>query len=1111
MTDRPKNRLAHETSPYLLQHASNPVDWYAWGDEALARAKREDKPIFLSIGYSACHWCHVMERESFEDEEVARALAEGFVSIKVDREERPDLDAVYMTATVAMSGSGGWPMSVFLTPDGEPFFAGTYFPKTSRYGRPGFLEVVRRIHALWSTEREELLDQARQLSEAVRAEAAPEAPRGVDARAPELAAAQLMRTFDERWGGFGGAPKFPAPAALSLLLRQHAATNDPALLDAVTTTLDRMARGGIYDHVGGGFARYSTDERWHVPHFEKMLYDNAQLARVYAEAWQVTADPRWRAVAEETLGYVMREMQGDSGGYFSATDADSEGEEGKFFVWSLEEIERVLTAEEAESFCALYDVRARGNWEAHNVLWMPRRRDDVATDLGLTVEVLERRAEAAKKKLYAVRQQRPKPLLDDKVLVSWNALMIGAMAFAGRVFGRRDFVESAARAAAMIRARMTEGGRLKRTFRDGRAHIEGFLEDYAYLADALVDLYEAAGDEAILDEALRLAEHARVAFATEDGAGFYTTSLDHEALIVRMRDTTDNATPSAGAVLARALSRLAAHFGRDDLRAVAEAAVRANGRSIARAPRAFATTLDVLCRLVAPPVEVALVGTPGDAALAALDRELGRTFLPGAVIARLDPSKPTRHPLLEGKSLVGGAPAAFVCRSFSCDAPVTDAESLSRSLRAATSRAEADKRPSLDAPRLGTAATAEATRAFVKGKPGEAGALFDLTVGRTGVLVASYREKEIGAVVARAISTGKNLIAFDRQRATAVGDAIEGAIGSGSVERTALVLAALLPTAEPADEVVRMARAVAAEVRVEHLDVLLVPVRPSATEPTAEALARLAQAGVATHLGVVLDETPTSAELPALLERLPPSAEVVCAPFNLIEGERDLPRVVRASGRAFLALRPLDPRVEAGGKVRVVPLSPQPTAADLPPAPDLASTLASLLELEKEYRARIAPHLGLASSVVDRNALLAWASELGRAETVIDDLMELDAFMAQSVMPALRSHMAALEQASGTLRETVSAFSERYLVAVDLALKALARHIAERTARAEAALAASAGVPPKDLARRALGAVLAHADVTATLLTARISPHVDTTPEPLEDGGAALDRVRGAR
>ncbi len=713
MTEQPKpppsvrhepNRLGAETSPYLLQHAMNPVDWYPWGEEALGRARAEDKPILLSIGYAACHWCHVMERESFEDPATARLMNQHYICIKVDREERPDLDEIYMAATVAMSGGGGWPMTVFLTPETKPFFAGTYFPPVAKYGRPGFPQILARIAEAWKDEREDILQQAQELTRAVVLQSSSTASGEIDANAIDAFVAAMAKSFDAEWGGFGRAPKFPPSASLSLLLRHHARTGDETCLRMVRRTLDAMKDGGIYDHLGGGFARYSTDREWLVPHFEKMLYDNAQLARVYLEAFQVTGDPEYRRVATETLDYVVREMTGAEGGYYCATDADSEGVEGKFFVWTLAEIEELLGEGDAHDFALFYDVSEEGNWEGQTILRTPRPLEEVARELGRDVAALRRHLDDARGKLHAARSLRVPPLLDDKVLVSWNGLMIGAMAFGSRVLGDLRYLESATRAADMIETRLSRSdGGLFRTFRKGKAHLDAYLEDYAYLTDALVDLYEASGETRHLSFAKKLADRLVVDFSADDGSAFCLTARHHEALLVRTRDGADGATPNANAIAARMLVRLGAHLGTSELSDRAAAAIASHGELIQKHPRAFASSLAAVDLMLEPPIEIAIVGSSSHAGTKLMLEGLGRSYLPNAIIALRNPTAPGTTsldlPLLEGKvSSDLGAPLAYVCRAYSCAAPVADWPSLARTLRDATKASRAARRDRIDAP-----------------------------------------------------------------------------------------------------------------------------------------------------------------------------------------------------------------------------------------------------------------------------------------------------------------------------------------------------------------------------------------------------------------------------
>ncbi|MFO0705499.1 MAG: aldo/keto reductase [Nitrospira sp.] len=683
-SDRRPNRLIRETSPYLLQHAYNPVDWYPWGEEALSAAKTANKPILLSIGYSSCHWCHVMERESFENEAIAAIMNRHFICIKVDREERLDLDEIYMAATVAMNhGQGGWPMTVFLTPEQEPFFAGTYFPPEDRWGRPGFPTLLTKIADYWVQDAAGVRSQGREMTERLRNEGRMPSPISVNESVLDEVVAQFQSDFDQTHGGFGGAPKFPPAAGLSLLLRCFRRTGEAQTLAMVTKTLDMMAAGGIYDHIGGGFARYSTDVRWLVPHFEKMLYDNALLARVYVEAFQVTKNTDYRRVACDILDYVLREMTGPNGGFYSATDADSEGIEGKFFVWTPAEVRAVSPdAEDARRFCALFDITDRGNWEHTSIPNRLRPIADVAREVGATPDELLATAARVKPLMYRARLQRVPPALDDKVITAWNGMMLSALAEAARVFGIVTYLEAAQRAADfLLSMHRAENGRLLRTSRGGQAHLDAYLEDYAYLADGLVDLYEAGASERYLHAAVELADRLVADFNDPDQGGFFTTAKTHERLIVRIREGADGATPSGNAVAASVLARLASHLDRQDWRDAAVGAVRAYGRQIARYPRAFAKSLVVVDFLTESPVELAFVGDVNSAPLIELRKAVADVYLPNRIIASTVGGGQPTHPLLKGKVTVGGAAALYVCRNFSCQAPVTDPAQVADALR----------------------------------------------------------------------------------------------------------------------------------------------------------------------------------------------------------------------------------------------------------------------------------------------------------------------------------------------------------------------------------------------------------------------------------------------
>jgi uncharacterized protein len=635
------NRLAHETSPYLLQHADNPVDWYAWGDQAFERARAEDRPILLSIGYSACHWCHVMEHESFEDDETARLMNERFVNIKVDREERPDVDALYMDAVVALTGHGGWPMTVFLTPEGEPFFGGTYFPPEPRHGMPAFVDVLTAVSDLYRERRAAAASSARQLVDAIKAssEVRPSTDPLTEGLLGEAARA-LRRQFDPEWGGFGGAPKFPPAPSLEFLLRQHLRGEEEAL-PMVTKTLDAMAAGGMYDLLGGGFHRYSVDRRWLVPHFEKMLYDNALLASAYLHAWVVTGEDRYRRVTEETLDYVLRELALPEGGLASAQDADTDGVEGLTFTWTAEEgapEELLQPFEEGRSII-------RGELD-----------------------------EELRRRLWEVREKRPKPARDDKAIASWNGLTLAALAEAGRRLERDDFLDAARRIGEFLLDQLSDGeGRLLRSYRDGRAKHTGFLEDYADVAHGLLELHVATGELRWLEEANRLARLAVELFGDEEHGGFFRTPEHGERLIARQKAFDDNPTPSGNSMLAHVLLRLARIYGDDELERRAVGVFRLIAHALARAPQAFGHALCALDLHFSPPRELAVAGPPdSEVAQAALAR-----FEPNTVVA-VGPSDEV--PLLRGKELVDGRPAVYLCERFACQAPVVDAENLSGTL-----------------------------------------------------------------------------------------------------------------------------------------------------------------------------------------------------------------------------------------------------------------------------------------------------------------------------------------------------------------------------------------------------------------------------------------------
>ena len=690
-SERPANRLANETSPYLLQHAQNPVDWFPWGDEALRKAADEDKPIFLSIGYAACHWCHVMERESFEDDATAALMNERFVSIKVDREERPDLDGIYMDAVQAMTGQGGWPLSAFLTPSGEPFYAGTYFPPEPRHGMPAFGDLLRGIAEAWHERRDEVEGQGQRIAAAIaRASSVRSSGTVLDETVMLDATAALRRTSDGRWGGFGGAPKFPQPMTLEFLLRRAVRGGPDAseALEAVTTTLDRMAAGGIYDHLGGGFARYSTDERWHVPHFEKMLYDNAQLLQLYTRAWQVTAADRYRTVAIETAEYLLREMQHPEGGFFSSQDADSEGVEGKFFTWSWAELAGLV----GEPVARAFDATPDGNWSGEegrtNVLWRPRSIEEVAAETGLDAAELRAEVEDARPLLFAAREARAHPVTDDKVLAAWNGMAIAALAEAGRVLDEPDYVTAAARSASFVLAHLRDpSGRLLRSWRHGVAGRPGFADDHALMAAACLTLFETTCEAVWFDRATELAGELRRLFPDREAGGFFQTGADADALLVRPKELYDNATPSGNSVAADLLLRLSAFTGDATFEAEALSALRLVGDALGRAPSAFGQALCALDRFLGPARAVAIVGDPDRDDTRALVAEANRRrYRPNLVLAAgaADDADARRAiPLLRDRAAIGGRATAYVCEGFSCRLPVTDPDALAEQLREA--------------------------------------------------------------------------------------------------------------------------------------------------------------------------------------------------------------------------------------------------------------------------------------------------------------------------------------------------------------------------------------------------------------------------------------------
>jgi hypothetical protein len=730
MNDTPRhtNRLIHETSPYLLEHAHNPVDWYAWGEEALQRAKTEDKPILLSVGYNACHWCHRLAAESFEDEATAQLMNDNFINIKVDREERPDIDSLYMEAVQAMTGGGGWPMTVFLTPEGLPFYAGTYFPPKDRYGMPGFPKVLQRISDFYRNERDKVNETAEQfrdfysrrvrLGQMVPVRRVVEAGE-LDPAILDQATEKLAGIFDRVDGGFGRAPKFPHPMTLDVLLQHHLRaiklvsqnmtpeseirlvsqkmtdeseirragqnmTGEFSDLEMVEFTLQKMAQGGIYDHLGGGFHRYSVDTRWLVPHFEKMLYDNALLSRVYLHAWQVTGNTFYRRVTEETLDYVLREMTSPEGGFYSTQDADSEGEEGKFYIWTPDEITAVLGERDSKLFCAYYDVTPQGNFEHKNILHVDHTVKEIAKQLKVSDATLRNALARGRRELYDTRAKRVWPARDDKILTAWNGLMLRSFAEAARALARDDYRAAAERNADFLLSHMQDAnGRLLRTYRDGQAKLNAYLEDYASLGMALLAVYEATFDTRWFTEARRLADAMIRLFWDDEDGGFFSTGHDHEALIGRPKELTDNATPSGNSMAVELLLHLAAFTGEDAYRERAVTILRPLAPAMAEHPSALSQGLLDLDFLIGPAREVAIIGDPAAPETQALLGVVNRAFRPNLVLASATPEDTTAQaaiPLLQERPQRAGKATAYVCQNFTCQAPVTEPETLAAQL-----------------------------------------------------------------------------------------------------------------------------------------------------------------------------------------------------------------------------------------------------------------------------------------------------------------------------------------------------------------------------------------------------------------------------------------------
>jgi uncharacterized protein YyaL (SSP411 family)/aryl-alcohol dehydrogenase-like predicted oxidoreductase len=1150
-SDKHTNRLIGETSPYLLQHAHNPVDWYPWGDEALERARTEDKLILMN---------------------------DSFVNVKVDREERPDLDEIYMAATVAMNrGQGGWPMTVFLTPELEPVFAGTYFPPHDMHGRPGFSTVLVQVSRAWHEDRESLRQRAGDFAETLRQHQSLGPPMSVGEAELKQALGQYSQEFDAGYGGFGTAPKFPPAVGISLLLRLHRRFGDPHALAMARGTLEAMARGGMYDHVGGGFARYSTDRRWLVPHFEKMLYDNALLVKAYLEAYQVTGDEFFHRVTTETLDYILREMVAPESGIFSSTDADSEGEEGKFFVWTPEQISEVLDEEEARHFNAYYDISPVGNWEGVSIPNTPRPLEAVAERLGVASEELERSLEAARKKVYAARQRRAKPGLDDKIITAWNGLMIGALAEGHRVLGEPRYLEAAERAAGFILEKLSrEDGGLYRTYREGVAHLSAVLEDYAYLSEALIDLYEAGGSLAWLREAERLADRMMADFLDEETGSFFNTASDHEKLIMRYRDGADGATPSGNAVAANALARLSYHLDRPELRHAAAGAIKAFGPLVSRFPRAFATTLRTVDLLLEGPVEIAFVGKKGAADLGALQRAVAEHYLPNRIAAVYDPGVDdgaAELPLLRGKQLVLGKAALYVCRDFACRAPITDPAAVAAELEAPPN---GERPPTTIAIHLPGQATPEGTARYAAGIAETGSTELGTTGLRTGRLgFGSYRTHDRSPghreALKRALRSGVNLIDtatnyIDGASERLVGSTVRELIDNGELEREGVIVVSKIGPVQgscyeqalereehgaPFPEMVKyedglwhcmhpefledQLRRSLDRLELETLDFCLLhnpeyflsdaarrgePLETSRDEfyrrlkeafaylENQVAAGRLAGYGVSTNTAAAPADDNDAISLTRVLAaaRAAAGAEhhfrVLQVPLNLLETaaafehqeggdtDRTILETARVDGIAVLANRPLNAFV-GGALIRLAEVETEDTEIDF------EEQLARVADLEVAFRAEIAPHLKAAPDSLDPGEYFRMAERLGQMQRALVGLAHWSEVETQ-ILYTVQAVTAALDR--GLNGEAVGRWSDWrdvYLPELDELIRELRRQAAERSRVRNAALSAAIDpLLPEDkrsesLSRKALWTVASTPGVTVVLTGMRSVDYVD--------------------
>ncbi|MFC3041548.1 thioredoxin domain-containing protein [Virgibacillus xinjiangensis] len=671
------NRLSHEKSPYLLQHADNPVDWYPWGEEAFQKAKKENKPIFLSIGYSTCHWCHVMAHESFENEEVASLLNEKYVSIKVDREERPDVDSVYMKVCQMMTGHGGWPLTIFMTPDQVPFYAGTYFPKESKYGRPGIMDALRQLHERYSKDPDHIEEVTTSVKDALKRTMTEKSQKRLSKDIIDKAYQQLVKNSDFAYGGFGEAPKFPMPQNLLFLLRHYHFTGETAALKIAESTLQSMAQGGIYDHIGFGFARYSTDEKWLVPHFEKMLYDNALLLAAYTECWQITGNPSYKKIAEEIITFIQREMTGEEGALYSAIDADSEGVEGKYYVWSFEEIYEVLDEDLATLYARTYNIRPQGNFEGKNIPnLIGRDFREQASASGLSVDELQQQLDRARKQLLEAREKRVYPHVDDKVLSGWNSMMIAALAKAGKAFGNREYTKMAEKALTFVEEKLFEGKRLMARHRDGETKYKAYIDDYAFLLWGYIEMYEATFSADYLNKAGKLAAQMIELFWDEDNGGFYFSGKDGERLITEDKEIYDGAIPSGNSVAAVMLTRLGHLTGETDFLDKADIMSSTFYEDISRMPPASPYFLQSLQLTENPVKEVVILGKEDDKDRTELVERLQERFLPHVLLLAAEDTDQLAKaaPFTADYKTIDGQTTVYICENFSCQQPTTDLE-----------------------------------------------------------------------------------------------------------------------------------------------------------------------------------------------------------------------------------------------------------------------------------------------------------------------------------------------------------------------------------------------------------------------------------------------------